>query len=574
MQSLPRRFHPRGARRALVVTTLIWAAAAVPLGSSAQDRPRHGGTLSVGTPLVTLSPQSWDPADWNYKTADDAGYFYDRLLVADLSRKRARGGPHRFLADSFLPPDAVRGDLAESWRWMENPLRLEMKLRKGVMFPDKPGVMAARPLTAQDVLFSYQRLTSSAKKVPEFFDYLEKLEATDPHTIVFTFRHFQEDWDYRFGWGILSSIYPKEVVDAGIANWKNANGTGPFQLTEHVQGNSQTYTRNPVYWGKEPFGADSLQLPFVDRVVVRTLKDEATQHAALRTAKLDLLQTITWTAAEELKKSAPHLKWSRRLAQGGGYLAMRTDTKPFDDLRVRRALNMAVNKQEIAQLFYGGNAEVFAHPQHPDFPGYFEPLEAMPESIRELYVYDPDKARKLLAEAGYPRGFSFKAQVCSCNPAQMDLLPLVVAYLEKVGVKLEIEPLEQGAFSSLMRNGKNAPGFFIANSIGNPTLSLRKNFVKGQYTNNSQWDDPAFAKKLEAVYRERDETMRQKMVRELTRDILEKAPYLWLPTAYLYTAWWPWVKNYDGELYAGGFWLSPVYARVWIDQDLKKKMGY
>ena len=74
----------------------------------------------------------------------------------------------------------------------------------------------------------------------------------------------------------------------------------------------------------------------------------------------------------------------------------------------------------------------------------------MPASVKELFTYDPAKAKKLLAEAGYPNGFSFKVQVCSCNPDHMDLLPLVAAYLEQVGVKIEIQPMEYGAFLSAM----------------------------------------------------------------------------------------------------------------------------
>src|SRR5262249_6446913 len=158
--------------------------------------------------------------------------------------------------------------------------------------------------------------------------------------------------------------------------------------------------------------------------VYRTIKDEATFLAALRTGKLDLLESIRWSAVEELKKSAPKLQWSRGLATGGTFLAMRTDTKPFDDVRVRRALNMALNKQEILSSFYIGEGVLLGYPQHPDYIGYFEPLEQMPDSVKELYTYNPQKAKALLAEAGYPNGFSFKAQVCSCSPDHMDLLPL------------------------------------------------------------------------------------------------------------------------------------------------------
>ena len=101
----------------------------------------------------------------------------------------------------------------------------------------------------------------------------------------------------------------------------------------------------------------------------------------------------------------------------------------------------------------------------------------MPDSVKELFTYNPDKAKKLLAEAGYPKGFSFKVQVCSCSPDHMDLLPLVAAYLEQVGVKIEIQPMEYGAFLSAMTTKTNAPGYFMNNGHTNPTTTIRKSFV-------------------------------------------------------------------------------------------------
>ena len=550
------------------------AALSAPSVQAQAEKPKYGGALSIGTNSPSLAPLSWDPADWNYKTAQDAGMYYDRLFGADFSKAKAQGGPYLFKADGYLPTDAIRGDLAESWQWLEPPLRLEIQLRKGVMFPAKAGVMAARELVAQDVAYSFNRLMASPKRTADYLDHILRIEAPERHKVVFYFKHFHEDWAGRFGFGTYSSIYPKEVVDAGIGDWRKANGSGPFQIAEYIGGNSQNYVKNPLYWGKERIGGQEYNLPFLDRVSIRIMKDESARYAALRTGRLDILQSITWSAAEELKKNAPHLKWARWLQHGSAYIAMRTDTKPFTDVRVRRALNMAVNKQEIVSSFYGGNAEVFAYPQHPDYGAYFEPLSSMPESIKELYVYNPDKAKKLLAEAGYPNGFTVKAHICACDPTMMDLGPLVAAYLQRVGVKLELEPLEQGAFFSLLRSGKNNPAMAFTNSHGSPTTTLRKNFMPGQYTNNSQWNDPAFQDKMNAMYRERDEPTRHKMVREMTRDILDKAPYIFLPVAYTYAAWWPWVKNYEGEIYGGGFWWQPVHARIWIDQDLKKKMGF
>jgi peptide/nickel transport system substrate-binding protein len=556
---------------ASIAATLTFAA---PAWAQSEQPPKPGGTLEVGTVYVTLSALSFDSADWNWKHNHDTGAVYEQLFVADLSKSKRLGGKHPFYADAWLPSDAIKGELAETWSWKQNPLRLEINLRKGVMFPDKPGVMAARELVADDVVFAYNRLDKSPKKITGYFDHLEKVEATDKHTVVFTFKNYNAEWDYRFGWGYYSGIIPKEVADAGAGNWKNVNGTGPFLLGDFVQGNSNTYVKNPNYWGTEKINGVETKLPLLDKVVYRTIKDEATNLTALRTAKLDILEYIRWSAVDELKKSAPQLQWSKWLSMSGQFVAMRVDTKPFDDIRVRRALNYAVNKQEIVKEYYGGNAELFAYPQHPDYLGYFEPLEAMPDSIKELYTYNPEKAKKLLAEAGVPKGFSFKVQVCSCVPDHMDLLPLIAAYLEEVGVKVDIQPLEYGAFLSAMTSKTNAPGYLMNNGHTNPTTTIRKSFVRGQVWNPSQWNDPEYDKKMDVVYQEQDETKRQAILKEMTREILDKAPYIWLPTPYLFTAWWPWVKNYGGELRAGAVRPGPIYARIWLDQDLKKKMGH
>ena len=96
----------------------------------------------------------------------------------------------------------------------------------------------------------------------------------------------------------------------------------------------------------------------------------------------------------------------------------------------------------------------------------------------------------------------------------------------------------------------------------------------GQVWNPSQYNDPAFAAKMDAVYKEPDEDKRKVMIREMTREIVDKAPYLWLPTPYSYTAWWPWVKNYGGELRAGSVRPGPIYARIWVDQEMKGNLRF
>ena len=566
------------ARIARAAAAALALAGAAPAFAQSQatakaEKPQYGGALRVGLVYYTVSPLSFDAADWPWKHNQDTGLTYEQLFAADLAKAKHNGGKFPFISDAFLPPDGIRGELAEKWQLLQNPWRLEVQLRKGVMFPAKPGVMPARELVADDVVYSFDRLNKSPKKIAGYFDHVEKVEAKDKYTVVFTYKNYNAEYDYRFGWGYYSAIMPREVVAAGAGDWKNANGTGPFLLTNYVQGNALTFEKNPAYWDTETIGGQRYKLPFVDSITYPVVKDEATMMTALRTAKVDILEAVRWSGAAELKKSAPQLQWSRSLANGGLFVALRVDTKPFDDIRVRRALNLAVNKNEIIKSYWGGNAEMLGFPMHPDWVGYYEPLQDMPESVKELFTFNPAKAKQLLAEAGYPNGFTFKTQTTSAS-TDNDLLAMVAAYLAKVGVKMEIQVMEYPAFMSAMGTKTNTPGYYMFTGATNPTTSLRKNFLKGQYWNPAQWNDPEFDKKMAEIYAEPDERVRQIKTKLLTREILDKAPYIWLPTPYVFTAWWPWVKNYGGELRAGSERPGPIHARVWIDQDLKKKLGF
>ena len=537
------------------------------------EKPQYGGSLNIGNVYVTVSPMSADTGDWAWKHSQDTGLAYEQLFAADLSKSKRKGGAYDFTSDAWLPADALRGELAEKWEMKQNPVRVEVQLRKGVIFPAKAGVMEARELTAEDVVFSFDRLNKSPKKIPGYFDHVEKVEATAKHTVVFTLKNYNAEWDYRFGWGYYSGVIAKEVVAAGASNWKNMNGTGPFQLADYVQGNSLVFQKNPIYWDTEKIGGQDYKLPFVDKVTYRFIKDEQTFVTALRTAKLDVLEAVRWSHVAELKKSAPKIQWHRYLSNGGQFISMRMDQKPFDDIRVRRAMNLAINRAEIVKSYYGGNAEVLAYPMHPTYTGYHEPLEQMPDAVKELYSYNPKKAKELLAEAGYPNGFSFKVQTSSAS-VEGDLLQLVGAYLEKIGVKMEIQTLEYGAYFSAMMTKTNAAGYFMFLGNTNPTTALRKSFVKGNVWNPAQFSDPEIDKKMAEVLAESNERVRQVKVRLMTREILEKAPLIYLPTAYVYTGWWPWVKNYGGELRAGAERPGPIHARMWVDQDMKKQMGF
>ncbi len=541
--------------------------------TSAAQEPAYGGELNVGTVNVTLSPLSWDPADWTWKSNHDHGSAREQLFAGDLRKSKRNGGAYAFIADAYLPTDSMRGELAESWHW-EDPLTLVIKLRKGMMFPDKPGVMAARELVADDVVYSYQLVDNSPKRIPSYFDHIKEVVARDEHTVVFHLHHFNAEWAYRFGYGYYSGISPREMSKVDRKSWKNVTGTGPFQLERYVQANAQIYRKNQHYWDTTRLNQKEYALPFVDKVVYRIIKDEATYLTALRTGQLDILEAIRWIAVDHLKATTPELKWNRWLATGGQFISLRVDQKPFDDVRVRRALNLAINQQEIVDRFYGGHAELMAYPQHPEFGEYFQPLEQMSESIQQLFSYDPVEARRLLQEAEVPEGFTFDLQVCSCSPSHMDLVPLIESYFAKVGLKINIRPMEYASFLSAMTTKTHGPAYLLTSGHVNPMTTIRKSFVTGQTWNPSQYSDPEFDEQVRILHLTRDEGQRIKMLRALTRQILEEAPYVWLPIPYVHTAWWPWVKNYGGELRAGAVRPWPIYARLWIDHELKEQMGF
>ena len=560
-----------------LVASVLAAPLAAADAEASQEAPQYGGTLNIGTVYVTLSALSWDIADWAWKGNHDAGSIREVLMAGDLDKSIRKGGKYPFTPEAYLPDDSLRGELAESWEWEENEdgsFQLVVHLRRGIMFTEKPGIMKARELVADDVVFSYELVKNSPKKISSYFQHLGQVYARDRYTVVYEFREFHAEWAYQNGYGYYNQIVPRETADIDRNDWRNVVGTGPFTLENYIQGNLHHYQKNPRYWDKERIGEQRYPIPFVDALNYRIIKDEATQLTALRTARIDILEVIRWIVVDHLKESTPELQWKKTLANVGTFLAMRVDQPPFDDIRVRRALNLAVNQQEILDAYYGGHAELMAYPQHPDFGEYFEPLESMPESIKELFSYQPDKAKQLLAEAGYPDGFSFKTQVCSCNPNHMDLLPLIASYLERVGVTVEIETMEYASFLSMMTTKNHGPGYMMDNGHTNPTTSLRKSFNTGQLWNPSNYSSPWFDEELRKMYLNRNEGERVQVVHELTRFILDEAPYIWLPIGYYYTAWWPWVKNYGGELRAGANRPGPVYARIWIDREMKKEMGF
>ena len=541
------------------------------------EKVQYGGTLNYLDQYPGLNPLSWDNFDINWKHGYDTGFVIEHLLMGELSKGPRGTKEYAFQAAAWIPPEVSRGELADRWEVKKNPLRIVFHLRKGIYWQDKPGVMKAREFTAQDVVYSQTRLMSSPK-IQDKLGFVDHWEALDKYTAVLFMKEWDAEWAYRVGWGYWDAIQAPEQEKApgGPKRWENLCGTGPFMLSEYKEGHSQTYTKNQNYRDSLIINGKQYKLPFTDRVIMTLIRDEATQLASLRTGKIDLMMSINWKYVAELKKSNPQLQWARYLYPGNLSMAMRMDKKPFNDIRVRRAMNLAINKKEIIESFFGGDAEMHTYPFPPAFKSVYTPLEKLPPSARELYTFNPEKAKKLLAEAGYPNGFTFKAQISNASQTELDLAAMVVSYLAKIGVKLELEPMDYPSWLSRMMRKNHSEGIFFSTDHGTPFSGIRKNFAAGETWNPHMMSDPYLDKTLnETVANPKlSEKQDHHILKKLAVYALEQAPCILLPTSYVYTAWWPWVKNYYGEQRVGAQRSAPIIARIWIDQEMKRKMGF
>ncbi|MBW1709489.1 MAG: ABC transporter substrate-binding protein [Deltaproteobacteria bacterium] len=542
----------------------------------AAEEPRYGGSLKVLNLIPYLNPIAWDNYDWNWKHAHDTGFYLEHLLAGDLQKGPKGTNEYAFQSSAYIPPHIVRGELVESWEVQKDPLALVFHLRKGIYWQEKPGVMKAREFVANDVVYSMTRLAGSPKAIPLYLEFIDRWEAKDKYTAVAYLKEWCGNWQYRFGWGYYDAIQPPEMEKAGGRDWKNACGTGPYMITDYKSGHNQTYTKNPNYWDKTVIDGKQYQLPFTDNVKYLIIKDESTRLAALRTGKADMMMYVNWKYVKMLKKTCPDLKWRRYMNPVGSCLALRMDQKPFDDIRIRRALNLAINQQEIIDAFYGGNAYIIGYPFPKVWSELHTPVDKLPESARELFTYNPEKAKKLLAEAGYPNGFTFKMQVSNSTQEGLDLAALIVAYLAKVGVKLELEVMDYPSYLSKMTSKNHGPAYYLSSDYGNPFAIIRKNFLPKQTWNPYMFNDDYVTNTWKKAISDPNlsEEELKETFKKLNVYIIDQAPAIWTPVAYRYCAWWPWVKNYHGELRVGAYRPGPIFARIWIDQELKKKMGF
>jgi peptide/nickel transport system substrate-binding protein len=553
-----------------------------PTTTSTSTAPRYGGVLSIalGGDISTFD----EAVAGMHAGATTLHLTNEEVLTGDWAKGPAGTGETTWATTAIDLIPLKTGSLAESWELPEVGTMI-VHVRQGVHYSLDPSNEASRlvngrELDAEDIAFSLNRnISSTVPGVPYRVGGTGQatITAPDKWTVVIKlppslFVEVTKLCDYM-------SVRPPEVVQkyGHMNDWKLAVGTGPFILKDYVSASSATLVKNLNYWGKDPVGpGKGNPIPYVDGVKLMIITDASTRLSAIRTAKIDVIHDIAWEDASSLKNTTPDLVFEKYSVGNGNVIYMRTDKPdlPFKDVRVRRALMMATDFETIKNTWAGGDAQILTWPI-PYFKEYkdaYLSLEEATPSIQELYKYSLDTARSLLAEAGLPQGFKTKI-ICANISDIVDYLSIVKEMWAEVGVELTLDQREGAVAASISRTrtydelmfaaGSPIGSVFIGNSLGGQIAA------NGSYINIPAYEEARNQMRLLAVT---DPAEAARIHKELMKDVLDKA---WaIPTVYapMYHFWWPWLKNYHGELSMGYDNRNAFAKYIWIDPDLKRSM--
>lgn len=350
--------------------------------------------------------------------------------------------------------------LAVSWFASQDGKTWTFRLRQGVRFQD------GTELTAEAVKFNVERwwdpknptrIDAAARYEiwPELFggykgdpaSILKEVQAVDKYTVRFVLNKPFPAFPAAIAAGYFGIASPAAIQKDGSRYGSptgSAVGTGPFRLVEWRPGEQIVLEKNPNYWKKG--------FPKVDRVVFRVIKDPAARLAALKAGTIDFTTDIPPANLKEVEADA-NLDPVFRPSFNVGYLALNPSHKPLADARVRQAIAMALNKKAIVQAFWGKLGVTDGHFTPPS-------MKAFQSAKVGDYEYNPQKAKALLAEAGYPNGFDLELWYMPVSrpyfPSPKEIAEAMAADLSAIGIRVKLQTKD---WASYLDDRKKAPGF-------------------------------------------------------------------------------------------------------------------
>jgi peptide/nickel transport system substrate-binding protein len=382
---------------------------------------REGGTLVWGS---VSTPGTLDPHVGNANvTSRVIKRMFEGLLERDLTVPSTQG----------IPP--IKPALAESWQVSTDGLTYTFHLRRGVKFHD------GEPMNADAVVFSYRRWTDPsfeyfyprANSMLHFVArYIKNVEKVDEYTVKINLKqpnaNFAEMMVEPCGLGQSDIVSPKQVKELGNEGFgRHPCGTGPFKFVESIRGEKIILERNESYWR---------ELPYLKRVIFVPILEPIGRVMALMTGEVDVAFEIPADSYPKLKELG------YPMAEGPNvhvwYLSLNMQNEYTKNLKVRQAINMAINKKAMADQLLKGIATPASQIAGYGTPAYLPELDKM-------YPYDPEKAKQLLKEAGYPDGFELVFWIPVGGSGELEPVQMaewIQSDLRKIGIKVKLETYE------------------------------------------------------------------------------------------------------------------------------------
>ena len=467
-------------------------------------------------------------------------------------------------------------------------------MRQGIHWQNIPPVNG-REFTASDEVYHYDRclgLGAGFTTVSPFmggasqYAPLKTVTATDKYTVVFKWSIANPEYINEIMeavGGLMGTEAPEVIQQWGNMNdWHHAIGTGSFMITDFVDGSSATLVKNPNYWGYDERYPQN-KLPYVDGLKYLIIPDQATALSALRTGKIDIMDLMPLQVAQSMQKTNPEILQIAVPMSTCLTIDPRNDVKPFNDIRVRQAMQMAIDLPTIASTYYGGSAPPYPSSLTSNYmTGYGFPYSQWPQSLKDEYAYNPTTAKQLLAAAGYPNGFNTDAVADSSG--DLDLLQVVKAYFAAVGINMDIRTMDPTSWVSFVQIGHKADQLIVrANSgelgsTGAPVAQFPK-YQTGASTNWMMISDPVYDAFIPASMAASTVDAYKQVLTDANKYITQHHFVISLLEPSVFALYQPWLKGYNAQSKAVNDAASPnlvsfYAARFWIDQNMKTSMGH
>lgn len=329
--------------------------------------------------------------------------------------------------------------LAKSWEVSEDGKTWTFYLRDNAYFHD------GNPVNAEAIKWNFDRwrlkdhpyhiggeFTYYGYMFQDFPGIIKEVNVVDEYTVQFVLTEPQAPFLANLAMVPFGISSPEAVKKWGEDYFKHPVGSGPFKFVEWKKGDRVVLKANEDYWGGRPY---------LDKVVFRSIPDNGARYMELKAGTIDMMDYINPEDVESVKEN-PKLDLVLRPSMNIGYYAMNQKFEPFDNLKVRKAFAHAINKEALIGAFYAGLAEPAKNPLPPSLWGYNDEIED--------YEYDLEKAKQLLAEAGYPNGFEFDFYYMPVPrpyfPQPKMIAQAIQYYLSEIGVKANLKTYDWGTY--------------------------------------------------------------------------------------------------------------------------------